>query len=530
MAESTPEARRKAHVDFAALPPIPAHGSSLRAEWWVAMRHLGMTVNLGRVLLILLALVFLPIIAALGVVVGLPVFIGRLILRYLLGRALEVKARKGEEPFLSIVAALSIIGVVVGVATVNIVLSVMEGFEVDLRDKILGANAHVVVLKYGGLIEEPDSILPKIQAVPGVTAAAPFTYSEMMARTPTSVAGIILKGLDPERTGDVTAVRDDLVLGPDGPVDTPEARAALFARMSEPCPAFPRAPAALLPPGAPEGAPVELSEATEEPPLPCILVGADLAEQLVVGPGGKVQIIDPLGGGTGLMGMPVPRVKAFRVLAIYDSGMYEYDTKWTYVANADAQAFLEIGNAVTGIELKVDDIDRVEAISDAIDLALLYPYYTRHWKELNQPLFEALKLEKEVMGTILFLIVGNAALLIVTTLIMVVITKGREIAILKAMGASEAAILRIFVIEGSVIGLYGTLAGTALGLLICKFLDWYKYPLETDVYFLSHLPVVVEWQNVVIIAIAAFVTCFLATLYPAWRAASLDPVEGLRYE
>ncbi len=520
--EVTPEARRRAHVDFAALPPIPENGASYSAEWWIAMRHLGMTVDLRRVVLILLALAFLPIVV--------PVYVAVLIGRFAIRRAFELRARKGEEPFLSIVAALSIIGVVVGVATVNIVLSVMEGFEVDLRDKILGANAHIVVLKYGGLIEEPDSILPKVQAIPGVTAAAPFTYSEAMARTPTSVAGIILKGLDPIRTGDITAVRDDLVLGPEGPVDTPEARAALFARMAQPCPAFPSAPPPLppvVPEGVPGGAP---AAAADEPALPCILLGADLAEQLVVGPGGKVQVIDPLGGGTGLMGIPVPRVRGFRVLAIYDSGMYEYDTKWTYVANADAQAFLEVGNAATGIELKVDDIDRVEEISDAIDLALLYPYYTRHWKELNQPLFEALELEKQVMGTILFLIVGNAALLIVTTLIMVVITKGREIAILKAMGASESAILRIFVIEGSVIGLFGTLAGTALGLLGCKFLDWYKYPLETDVYFLSHLPVVVEWQNVVVIAAAAFVICFLATLYPAWRAASLDPVEGLRYE
>jgi lipoprotein-releasing system permease protein len=243
-----------------------------------------------------------------------------------------------------------------------------------------------------------------------------------------------------------------------------------------------------------------------------------------------VQIIDPLGGSPGLMGVPTPRVKQFRVAGIYSSGMFEYDTKWAYATNKDVQDFLKLGDAVTGIEVKVADIDDVERISADINEKVGYPYYTRHWKELNQALFKALELEKVVMGLILFLIVANAALLIITTLIMMVLTKGREIAILKAMGASNGSILRIFVIEGSAIGLVGTLTGTGLGLAGCRFLDWYGYPLETDVYFLSRLPVVVEWDNVVTIAVAAFVICFLATLYPAWRASSIDPVEGLRYE
>lgn len=463
-------------VDFNTIPPIPEGGSTLSAEWWIAMRHL---------------------------------------------------SSRHEETFLSLVAVLAIVGVVVGVATVNIVLSVMTGFEVDLRDKILGANAHIVVLRYGGLVDDPDDVIAKIDTIDEVLAAAPFTYSEAMIRTPIATTGIILKGVDPARTGEVTAVRHDLVRGPEGTVDTPEAKAALFARMTEPCPAT--RPAIVTPSAIdiPEG--IDAPQ-PDEAPLPCILLGGDLAQQLSVDPGDKVQVIDPLGGGTGIMGMPVPRVREFRVLGIYDSGMYEYDTKWTYVLNTDAQSFLDIGHAVTGIEIKVTDIDNVVAISDAIEAKLMYPYYTRHWKELNQPLFEALELEKVVMGLILFLIVGVAALLIVTTLIMVVITKGREIAILKAMGASEGVILRIFVIEGSVIGFLGTTVGTALGLLGCAFLDWYQYPLATDVYFLSHLPVVVEYDNVAIIAVAAFAICFLATWYPAWRAASLDPVDGLRYE
>ena len=279
-----------------------------------------------------------------------------------------------------------------------------------------------------------------------------------------------------------------------------------------------------------EGAPTEPPPADEAKPLPGILLGSELIGQLQVAPGDEVQVIDPLGGGTGLMGIPTPKVRRFRVAGVFDSGMYEYDTKWTYVNNAEAQDFLGIGSAVTGIEIRVSAIDDVETISEHIQAKLGYPYYARHWKELNKALFEALELEKVVMGLILFLIVGVAALLIVTTLIMTVITKGREIAILKAMGASSGTILRVFVIEGSLIGLVGTALGTALGLAGCYFLDWYGYPLETDVYFLSKLPVVIDSTNVVVIACAAVAICFVATLYPAWRAASLDPVEGLRYE
>lgn len=457
-------------VDFDALPPV-SQGNTLGAEWWIAVKHL---------------------------------------------------SSRQQETFLSLVAVLSVVGVVVGVATVNIVLSVMTGFEVDLRDKILGANAHILVVGTAGLINDPERVVQETMAVPGVLAAAPMVYTEAMIRAPAGgVGGIIIKGADPERTGDVTDVRDDLILGPDGPLTTPEARTQLFRKLAEPC----------LSRRAARVAPLLEGLVDDEPgPLPCILVGGDLAEQMAIGPGSVVQLIDPLGGGSGPMGVPMPRVRQFRVLGVYDSGMFEYDTKWTYVGNADAEAFLNIAPAVTGVELKVDDIDNVEAISAAIEARLGPTYDCRHWKELNQPLFEALALEKYVMGLILFLIVGVAALLIVTTLIMVVMTKTREISILKAMGASESSILRIFIIEGSVIGFLGTTIGTTLGLAGCKFLDWYGYELKTDVYFVNRLPVVIEWQNVVFIAISAFVVCFVATWYPAWRAASLDPIEGLRYE
>jgi len=456
-AESAPD--EGPGIDFGALPPIP-NGTPYRAEWWIAQSHL---------------------------------------------------RSKKSEAFVSLVTVLSILGVVAGVAVLNWVISVMSGFEIDLRDKILGTNAHIVVLDHTGGIAKPDELAEKVMAIEGVVAVAPFVYSEMMIRSAWGNAGIVYKGVDPEHTGEVTSVRDDLEKGLAGELTTDAERAAVFSALSE-----------LVPP--PPGA------ADDERPLPGILLGRELQLALAVFPGDTVQVINPIGRGVGPMGVPIPQVRSYRVAGVYYSGMYEYDTKWAYVSNTEASSFLDLGDKVTGLEIKVDDIDAVERITEDIAEIAPYPHYTRHWKNLNQKLFEALALEKWVMGLILSMIVVVAALLIVTTLIMLVITKAREIAILKAMGASKGSILRVFVIEGSLIGLIGTVLGTILGLIGCGVLKEYGYPLETDVYYLSELPVVVEPGNVAIIAAGAFVLCFLATLYPAWKASSVDPVEGLRYE
>ncbi|MBN2801350.1 MAG: ABC transporter permease [Deltaproteobacteria bacterium] len=444
-------------LDFAALPPVE-DGSSLAAEWWIALSHL--------------------------------------------------RSRRSGD-FISLTTGLSIVGVITGVAVLNWVLAVMTGFEDDLRDKILGTNAHVVMLRQGGNVPADEEILHRFEDLPGIEAAAPFLYTEMMIRSAWGTAGIILKGMDPDHTGRVTAIRDNLSLGPAGELSTDAERDALFQSMKEP-----------IPPLA----------GVDDKAYPGIILGVELQEQLHVLPGEKVQVINPLGDGTGLMGVPTPSVRTFRVAGVFDSGMYEYDTKWTYVLNQEAQSFLRVGNTWTGVEARVVDEDAVEQVAAAINAAFGPPYYTRHWKELNQPLFEALEMEKWVMGLILSTIVGVAALAIVTTLVMLVLTKGREIAILKAMGASNRGILRIFVIEGALIGLVGSVMGTALGLVGCEVISRYEYPLETDVYYLSSLPVVVDWQTVVVVAVSAMGISFVATLYPAWKAAALRPVEGLRYE
>lgn len=446
-------------LSFDALPPVP-EGSSLAAEWWLARRHL---------------------------------------------------TSQRNERFLSLVTTISIVGVMVGVAILDAVLAVMTGFEIDLRDKILGANAHIVVLSTAGSVETPDAVAEKVRRIDGVLAAAPFVYTEMMIRSPWAATGIIMKGVDPEHTGDVTSIRDDLELGPSGALETDDARRTVMRSLAEPVP--PRA---------------GVSE--ENPALPGILIGRELMETLQVAPGDAVQVINPLGGGPGPLGMPAPSVTSFRVAGMFYSGMYEYDTKWTYVSNGDAAALMKLGERVTGVEVRVSDIDAVEQISTEMEAVLGPPLYTRHWRNLNQTLFEALALEKVVMSLILGMVVVVAGLLIVSNLYMMVLTKRREIAILKAMGAGSRSVLRVFVFIGCVIGGIGTTLGTALGLLICQALDTYQFPLETDVYYLSSLPVVIVPANIAFTAVAAFAVCVVSTLYPARLAAALDPVEGLRYE
>ncbi len=443
-------------LDFDALPEVP-DGSSFGAEWWLAVGHL----------------------------------------------------RSGNsEAFLGLVTIISIVAVMTGVALLDSVLAVMTGFELDLRDKILGANAHMVVMQYGGQIDlEASDALAKLEAVDGVVSAAPFIYSEMMLRSRYGSSGVVFKGIDPERTGLVTEVRDQLMLGIGGELVQPAEKARVFSALAEPFP------------GTEEG----------DKPLPGIFIGDELMESLQVLPGDTVQVLNPVGSSGGPLGMPTPTARMFRVAAIFHSGMYEYDTKWTYVSNQEAQTFLKV-EGVGGIEVRVDDIDDVERITAEIESALGYPFYARHWRNMNQSLFEALALEKVVMGFILGMVVVIAGLLIVSNLYTLVLTKRREIAILKAMGASSGSIQRVFVLVGTVIGLVGTGLGTIFGLLICEGLRRYEYPLETDVYYLSSLPVVVEPMNVVIVAVVALLVCFVSTLYPALRAASLDPVEGLRYE
>lgn len=471
----------------------------------------------------------------------------------------HLMSRKSDV-MISIVAVLSVLSVVASVALVNIVLSVMTGFEVDLREKILGANAHVVVLGVAGQVRDHEEVVEEIEQMPGVNGAAAFVYGEALLRSSSTnnFAGVIIKGIDPQRTDKVTALAEDLIVGPGGRLETPEQRMRVFRNMSEdtPGPTIPDLIASRLldeddplvwppvpdgrqdtdlPPGL-EG--IELdptvvpggADASDAEPLPGILIGKELARTLGVGPGSELQLMDPIGGAPGPMGVPTPRIKPVRVAAVYSSGMFEYDNKWTYMANPEVQQFMRLGPGVTGVEVSLDDMYAAPAFAQTLDEEFGPLYYAKHWQQMNQGLFEALELERQVSSLVLFVSVVIAVLLILCVLIMMVMTKTREIAILRAMGASRIGILRVFLWEGMLIGIVGSFGGTVLGVLGCLLLDLYGWPLDTDVYLLTTLPVVIEPFNVAGIAVGAVLTCFIATMYPALSAALMEPVEGLRYE
>jgi lipoprotein-releasing system permease protein len=411
----------------------------------------------------------------------------------------------------SAISLVCIVGVTVGVTALIMVMAVMEGFEVDLRNKILGSNAHVVVLQQQGNFAGYRDALNKIEAVEGVSAVAPFMYTEAMVQSRFGASGVIVKGIDLERTGSVTDLVDNLSMGATGPLVSAEERAAVLATLRQPPDAIAQAP-------------------DDKEQLPGIIVGEQAAKHLKLFPGDRVHLINPVGGGTGPMGSPMPYVRPFRVAGIFYSGMYEYDTKWTYVAIQDLQDYLKVGDKVTGIEVRVDDIDKSGEVLGRIEETLGAQFYANHWKKLNKSLFEALALEKLVMGLILSLIVGVASLNIVGMLILVVVTRVREISILRAMGASATKVRAIFMIEGLVVGVVGTVVGTILGLIGCAGLARYEFPLDTDVYYLDTLPVVVQYDTVLMLGLSAILICFLATLYPATLAAKIHPVDGLRYE
>ena len=418
----------------------------------------------------------------------------------------HLRSRRSEAG-INVITMVSILGVTIGVTALIMVLAVMEGFEIDLRDKILGSNAHLVVLNYEGNFDLEEDTLDRIESIDGIAAAAPFVYSEMMIRSTQGAAGVVFKGIDPEHTPKVTNLVESLEIGPEGPVSTNEEQTALLTGLVKP----------------------EVSD-DEESPKPGIFIGKELAQELYVTAGDVVHIINPVGGGVGIMGVPTPDVRTFRVAGIFHTGMYEYDTKWTYVLIEEAQKFLKLDDKVNGIEVQVHDMDNAPELAFAVQTELDYPFFLRHWMELNSKLFAALKMEKIVMGLILSLIVMVASLNIVGTLILVVLTRGREISILRAMGASSKQILHVFMLEGVIIGFVGTIVGTILGLTGCYFLDQYQFPLDTDVYYMDTLPVVVEPQTVMTVVLTAIAISFLATIYPALVASKMDPVEGLRYE
>jgi lipoprotein-releasing system permease protein len=432
---------------------------------------------------------------------------------------------------------ISIAGVSVGVWALTVVLSVMSGFEADLKHKILGTNSHALLMKYANDFSEWKSVMPKVAAVPGVAGVSPFILNEVILSHGQTVTGAELKGIDPATAGSVSELPRQVIAGDLAWVSHPEN--------------IPTGDQVVEPKG-------EASKKLEGPEydqyledtlkrrqlhpeetrqldpqalknLGGICIGKEMSHQLRAWVGDVVNVLTPLGEMTPTG--PVPRSRPFRVACILYSGMYEYDSKFVYIGIPEAQKFFRMGDNVVGLELKFNDVDASRALGRRVVAALGgFPYRFKDWAELNRNLFSALKLEKLAMAIILTFIVLVACFNILSTLIMLVLEKTKEISILKSMGARDASVMKIFVVEGLTIGAIGTAMGLLLGYASCRFIERFGLQLDPDVYYISNLPVNVDPGQFVAVAAISLALSYLATLYPATKASRLSPVDGLREE
>jgi lipoprotein-releasing system permease protein len=466
-----------------------------------------------------------------GAVVAAFVLVGRWIqARAQLARLVPGQRRK--RPATAVMTAISIAGVSVGVWALTVVLSVMSGFEADLKKKILGTNAHALLLKYSSDFSEWKGVLPKVLSVPGIAGASPFILNEVILSQGQTPTGAELKGIDPATAGSVNELPRQVIAGELSWIGDPS-KIPLTATA-------PNASAQLLGDEQylqdtyhrKQAHPDELAKGVEPEALrtmPGICVGKEMSHALRAWVGDVIQVITPLGdiGPTG----PIPRSKSFRVACILYSGMYEYDSKFAYIGIPEAQKFFRMGESITGLELKFSDVDAARAQSRRVVAALGgFPYRAKDWAELNRNLFSALKLEKLAMAIILTFIVLVACFNILSTLIMLVLEKTKEISILKSMGARDSSVMKIFVLEGLAIGAIGTAMGLLLGLASCSFIERFGLQLDPDVYYISNLPVNADAGQFSAVAAIAIALSYLATLYPATKASRLSPVDGLREE
>ncbi len=399
-------------------------------------------------------------------------------LRYLLARR--------KQTFISLISLISTLGVAVGVMALIIALALMTGLQGELRDRILGSAAHVYVWKTGG-IEDYQAEVKAMRAVPRVIGAAPAILGKALVSTEGGDAFITFKGVDPLLEPDVTDIQRTMVQG----------------RVRD-----------LIPRGAED--------------VPGLLIGRGLATQLRVEVGDTVTLTTPQGT-LSPMGM-IPRVRRARVAGIYALGLYEFDSAYGFITLDFAKRLMG-KSTVDLIQLKVDDIYAAPAVADGIPDRLGANYVAQDWSDMNRQLFSALWLEKMAISITIGLIVAVAALNIIASLILLVMEKSRDIAILKTMGTSSARIMRIFMMQGLIIGAIGTTIGAAGGLALCYVLDRYRViQIPMDVYQVSYVPFVVEPFDFVVVVVAALAICFLATLYPSRQAARLDPVQALRFE
>lgn len=381
-----------------------------------------------------------------------------------------------------------------GVMALIVVTSVMTGLQTDLREKILGTNPHIWVVTYGEEMRIDGGIWPgtlsRVRNVEGVESAAPFVQTEVGLGTPGSYAeAAVLRGIDPHAEGaPITDIAAQIQNG-------------------------------------------DLSLGETESGYPPLLIGEALATRFSAYPGRVVRVIGFQGAQVTQLGTFAPRMRYFEVVGTFRTGMYEYDNKFMYTTLAGAQEITNLGDAITGLEIRVPDPMEADIVGQRIVDELGYPYRADDWKTMNSSLFSALQLEKLAMGIILLLIVIVAAFNIISTLVMVVTDKTREIGILKSMGLKSSQVQRVFMLQGVVIGTVGATLGTAGGLFLVWLLDTYQFiKIPGDVYFIDRLPVAYDPVEIGVILVASMMISFLATLYPARQAARLYPVDAIRHE
>lgn len=524
--------------------------------------------------------------------------------------------RSKKRATVSVISFIAITGVALGVGALLSVVSITSGFQTEFRNKVLGVNAHVLVLKYGLNFDEYRNVIARTQKFPEVAGAAPFIINEMMLAKGDRLSGVLIKGVDPDLMPEVLDLPSQLVEGsldglrppgarpatrPEdltrklgdgekddldsylrdlarhatdagiagaGPEATEDAPEALAASADTPTPQPPAAPTSDAPaarettlpavevptPEAMEAAIAALEldalpsddveerlvrESSPDPAprapgevLPGIAVGVTLAESLGIAVGDRVRIISPLTGLDTALWRPNggnPRSREFRVIGVFQAGFQEYDSRLVYVDLYEAQRFQDQGDTVVGVEIRLHDIDRAKDVALRLERELGGgPFHTMDWEELNHNLFTALEVQKVMLSLVIATIIFVAAFNVIATLIMIVLEKRREIGILKAMGARDGAILRMFMVQGAAIGVVGTLVGLAIGGAVCTYLHLVPFQLDPKVYLIDHLPVRTSPVEFLVTVAIALGICITATLIPSWWAARLLPADGVR--